>query len=711
MRRVVVMCLFVLAHVGVVFAQESVRVTIEVRSEEGPARDAEVVVNGVTQRTDAKGITVFTLPPGHVEIVVVKNGFAPASASVDLVARQDQPVTLELTRAASVEEHVTVSATRTDRGIEDQPMRVEVVDREEIDEKAMMTPGDVVMLLNETGGMRVQATSPSLGAASIRIQGMRGRYTRFLSDGLPLFGEQVSLGLMQIPPMDLGRVEVIKGVASSLYGAGAMSGVVNLVSKHPGATPERQVLFNASTRGATDAGLWYSTPLSANWGLTLLGSANGQARNDVNGDSWADIPKYERAVVRPRLFWDDKAGKSFFATVGGTWENRTGGTMPGMSLPAGGPYVEGLDTRRGDAGAAFQALTENGFVWNARASWSSQHQDHQFGETLERDDHDTGFAELTLRRTIAHHTVVAGVALERDAFRPTDTPQFAYTYTTPGVFVQDDVDLAQWLALSASARLDHHSEFGTFLSPRISGLLRRGQWSSRLSVGQGFFAPTPITEETEAAGLSRLSIAGPLRAERGTNTSIDLTRVAGPLSATLTGFYSRIVNPVDVERTAQYLLRNLAEPTTNAGVEAIAIWKTDDVSVVANYAYVHSRETTDEGRIEVPLTPRHSVGIDGAWEVGDVWRIGVEWYYTGPQRVEANPYRTESAPYSVFGVLASRRFGRIFVFVNGENLTDVKQTDWDPLLRPSRGVDGRWTVDAWAPLDGRVINGGLRIKF
>ena len=711
MRRVVVMCLFVLAHVGVVFAQESVRVTIEVRSEEGPARDAEVVVNGVTQRTDAKGITVFTLPPGHVEIVVVKNGFAPASASVDLVARQDQPVTLELTRAASVEEHVTVSATRTDRGIEDQPMRVEVVDREEIDEKAMMTPGDVVMLLNETGGMRVQATSPSLGAASIRIQGMRGRYTRFLSDGLPLFGEQVSLGLMQIPPMDLGRVEVIKGVASSLYGAGAMSGVVNLVSKHPGATPERQVLFNASTRGATDAGLWYSTPLSANWGLTLLGSANGQARNDVNGDSWADIPKYERAVVRPRLFWDDKAGKSFFATVGGTWENRTGGTMPGMSLPAGGPYVEGLDTRRGDAGAAFQALTETGFVWSARASWSSQHQDHRFGETLERDDHDTGFAELTLRRTIAHHTVVAGVALERDAFRPTDTPQFAYTYTTPGVFVQDDVDLAQWLALSASARLDHHSEFGTFLSPRISGLLRRGQWSSRLSVGQGFFAPTPITEETEAAGLSRLSIAGPLRAERGTNTSIDLTRVAGPLSATLTGFYSRIVNPVDVERTAQYLLRNLAEPTTNAGVEAIAIWKTDDVSVVANYAYVHSRETTDEGRIEVPLTPRHSVGIDGAWEVGDVWRIGVEWYYTGPQRVEANPYRTESAPYSVFGVLASRRFGRIFVFVNGENLTDVKQTDWDPLLRPSRGVDGRWTVDAWAPLDGRVINGGLRIKF
>jgi iron complex outermembrane receptor protein len=184
-----------------------------------------------------------------------------------------QDVIVELRAQPTVEETVTVVAsTRTDKRLEDQPMRVEVVDREEIDEKVMMTPGDVVMLLNETGGMRVQATSPSLGAASVRIQGMRGRYTRFLSDGLPLFGEQVSLGLMQIPPLDLGRVEVIKGVASSLYGAGAMSGVVNLVSRRPGTKPESQLLLNRSSRGATDVGLWYSTPLAEHWGLTLLAS-------------------------------------------------------------------------------------------------------------------------------------------------------------------------------------------------------------------------------------------------------------------------------------------------------------------------------------------------------------------------------------------------------------------------------------------------------
>ncbi len=676
-----------------------------------PVSGAEIVVAGKTYVTDRLGEVRIEVPPGSIDLTIVREGFAPVTTSITVVAGQVQPVSIALERPPSIQETVTVSATRTDRGLEDQPMRVEVLDHEEIDEKLMMTPGDVVMMLNEMGGMRVQATSPSLGAASVRIQGMRGRYTRFLSDGLPLFGEQVSLGLMQIPPLDLSRAEVIKGVASSLYGAGAMAGVVNLVSRRPGSKPERQLLLNRSSRGATDAGLWYSTPLSDQWGMTLLASANGQERSDVDGDGWADLPKYERIVVRPRLFWDNHAGRTFFATGGGTWEDRTGGSMPGRVLPAlGQPYAEALDTRRSDAGAAFQFLAPSGVVWSGRGSWTAQRQEHRFGETTERDDHDTGFAELTARRAIGRHTIVGGIAVERDNFQPIDVPRFAYTFTIPGVFVQDDVDVARWFAASMSARVDRHSEFGTFVSPRISGLVRRGPWSSRVSYGTGFSAPTPITEETEATGLSRLTVVGPLKPERGKSASFDITRASGPLSATLTLFHSTISDPVDVEAD-RFVLRNLAEPSTNTGVEALGVWKTDDFSFVANYAFVRSRQTTDEGRVDVPLTPRHSIGLDAAWEWEGAGRLGVEWFYTGAQRLEANPFRTESRSYSVFGVLATRRIGRVLVFINGENLTDVRQTRWEPLVRPARGVDGRWTVDAWAPLDGRNINGGVRLTF
>src|SRR4029453_10166110 len=160
-------------------------------------------------------------------------------------------------------------------------MRVEVLAREEIEEKMLMTPGDIVMMLNEMGGMRVQATSPSLGAASVRIQGMRVRYTRVLSDGLPLFGDVGGLGLLQIPPMDLGQVEVVKGVASAMYGAGAMGGIINLLSRRPAAEPEHEFLFNQSTRGATDGVAFLSAPLSQRWRTSLLAGGHWQEIQDV----------------------------------------------------------------------------------------------------------------------------------------------------------------------------------------------------------------------------------------------------------------------------------------------------------------------------------------------------------------------------------------------------------------------------------------------
>src|SRR4030095_16583824 len=126
------------------------------------------------------------IAPGQADILVTKEGFSEVTTTVTVDANQQRDVIVEL--GPALKEEITVSATRTDRRLEDQPIRIEVLPREEIEEKLMMTPGDIVMMLNEMGGMRVQATSASLGAASVRIQGMRGRYTRVLSDGLPLFG-------------------------------------------------------------------------------------------------------------------------------------------------------------------------------------------------------------------------------------------------------------------------------------------------------------------------------------------------------------------------------------------------------------------------------------------------------------------------------------------------------------------------------------------
>ena len=638
-------------------------VRVQVRAAQEPIEDAEVIVAGASHRTDASGTTTVVTAAGHVEITVVKPGFVPVTTSVQVAAGATQEVIVELQPQPTLEESLTVVAsTRTDKRLEDQPMRVEVLAREEIEEKMLMTPGDIVMMLNEMGGMRVQTTSPSLGAASVRIQGMRGRYTRVLSDGLPLFGEVGGLGLLQIPPMDLGQVEVIKGVASALYGAGAMGGVVNLLSRHPGSEPEEEFLFNRSTRGATDAVTFLSGPLSRGWSASLLGGGHWQETNDVDGDAWADLPGYARGVVRPRVFWDGGGGRTFFATTGFTYEDRSGGTPDGDVLVATGqPYVEALETRRYDAGAVGQFLIKDRYVVTARAAIARRSHDHQYGEVLERDRHATAFGEAAIRGTAARQTWVAGLAVERDAYTALDVPRFDYTFTVPGAFAQYDITASRNLSLSASARLDVHSEYGTFFSPRLSALTHAGRWTSRFSVGTGFFGPTPITEETEAAGLTRLEVRQPVEAERGLSASFDLSRSDGPLSYTATVFASRINDPLHVERSPAYLLSTLPDPTTNVGLELLGTLRKAPFSVTATYTYVQARETVNALEQDVPLTPRHSAGVVGMWEAEDVGRIGIEWYYTGRQSLEENPYEP-SASRTLLWVSWRRSSSGAFVY-------------------------------------------------
>jgi iron complex outermembrane receptor protein len=623
------------------------------------------------------------------------------------------PLPEQQVKPEPVQQQVTVFATRTEGRLEDQPTRVELLDQEEVDEKTMMTPGNIVMMLNETSGIRVQNTSPSLGSSTVRIQGMKGRYTRFLADGLPLFGQQgAGLGLLQIPPVDLGRVEIIKGVASALYGAGAMGGVVNLTTRRPGDKPARDFIVNQTTLGGTDVSGYLDGKLSAHTSGSLLGMGDWQIARDLNHDGWADLAGYDRGVVRPRFCWDNGKGVSGLITSGITYEDRTGGTLPGRGLPATGlPYIESLHSVREDIGISSQILAKGKYVVAVRGSYSSQQHRHLFGDDLERDRHELLFAEASARGAHGKQSWVVGGAYERDAYRPKDLPIYRYTYRNPGIFVQDDIQAAPWLTFSLGARADFHSQYGVLFSPRFAALMRGHGWTSRLSLGQGFSTPSALTEDTEAAGLRRLTVINPLFVERGRGLTFDLTRSWAHWTATSTLFASNVHHPLYTEQQTAYTLRSLADATENIGVENVATWRKGEFSAVASYTYTQAREKPGAVRQDVELTPRHSAGLVGTWERDNVARIGVEAYYTGTQRVDDNPYRTQSEPYVLFGFLVEKRFGRFKAYVNAEDLGNVRQTKYDPLLRPKRGPDGRWTTDAWAPLDGRVFNGGVRATF
>src|SRR5262249_55514323 len=136
---------------------------------------------------------------------------------------------------------IVITATRRPKLIQDEPLHVEVVPAEEIEENLTVQPGNLSSLLKELPSVHFQALAPGLGGAGLQLRGMPVRDTLVLTDGLPLLGtEPDAFGLLQTPPLDLERVEVIKGAASALYGGSALAGVLNLVSRP--ATSESSLL-------------------------------------------------------------------------------------------------------------------------------------------------------------------------------------------------------------------------------------------------------------------------------------------------------------------------------------------------------------------------------------------------------------------------------------------------------------------------------------
>ncbi|MFN3727687.1 MAG: TonB-dependent receptor plug domain-containing protein [Allosphingosinicella sp.] len=622
----------------------------------------------------------------------------------------------EREHAAEEEEVIIVQGTRTRRSVQDEPIRVEVITREEIEEKLLMRPGNIAMLLNETGGVRVQVTSPALGASNIRIQGMEGRYTHLLADGLPLYGGQASsLGILQIAPTDLNQVEVIKGAASALYGPSALGGVINLISRRPADFLEAEVLANATTRNGQDLTAYLSSPLGGGWSASLTGGAHRQGSQDLDDDGWIDMPFYERFTARPRLFWEGTDGASAFLTLGVMSEQRVGGTSPGRTAPDGRPFLQAQDTDRLDAGLVAGFPVAGVGTLHLRSSGMKQEHRHVFGDVVELDRHATVFGEVSLAGEEGATAWVAGVAHQVDSFRSGTFPVFNYTHDVPGVFGQIQHEATPELTLAGSARLDFHNEYGAKFSPRLSVLYRPWPWTIRASFGRGFYAPTPFIEEVEAAGLARLESLGELEAETAETVSLDIGYARGPVEASVTLFASDIdaatrLVPIAADRVR---LINASGRTRIRGSELLLRYRWDEFTVTGSYVYAHATEPvpTGAGRRRASLTPRHSAGVVAMWEEHGKGRIGVEAYYTGRQTLEDNPFRTSSRPYLHLGVLAEIVVGKVSLFANAENILDVRQTGYDPLLLPQRAPSGQWTTDIWAPTEGFILNAGIRMRF
>ena len=663
-------------------------------------------------------------------VVSELNNTESQTSTEDVHVEQDQRDTHHDERAHDEHEHeheheeeevLVVQATRLGRVVTDEPMRVELINREEIEEKALMRPGNISMLVAETGGVRVQTTSPALGSANIRLQGLYGRYTQLLSDGLPLYGGQTgSIGLLQIPPTDLGNIEIIKGSASSLYGGSALGGVINLISRKPGENFESEALLNLTTRDGQDLTTYLATPLNDNWSTSVTAGVHAQSEQDLDSDGWIDLAGYERITARPRLFWNGEDGSRLYATLGVMSEDREGGTLAGRVVNDGNSFPVTQDSQRIDTGLVFDKPLEE-MNWNVRASGMQQKHDHLFGLVVEEDTHESYFFETSLTGYSENANWAIGVAFQSEEFSSETFPDFDYGYEVPGLFSQFDYDFNEFLSTSVSARVDWHSEYGTQFSPRVSMLFKPEDWTIRGSYGRGYFAPTPFVEDIEAAGLSRLEPLQGIEEERAETASIDINRTFGDIESGITLFSSTVDGVTELEPFASSVggaldrvrLVNSPEETRIKGSELLIRFHWNDFKLTGSYLYLDSsrKAPLGAGRSQIALTPKHSAGLVAMLEEHGSYRLGFEAYYTGKQLLDGNPYRTQSKPYWHLGLLGEITFGRVSWFANAENLLNVRQTKEDPLLLLERAPSGRWTTDIWSRNDGFILNAGVRIRF
>jgi outer membrane receptor for ferrienterochelin and colicins len=328
--------------------QHTFKLSIRDSTNRSPLPGATVTIPSLKRSTaaDSSGLAVFNdLSAGSYNISVSFVGFEDKQITINLPHSKDELLEIFLQEADEEhEEEIIIEATRTSRTIANNPTRIEVISGEELAEKGNMKPGDIRMLLNESTGIQTQQTSATSYNSSIRIQGLDGRYTQILKDGFPLYaGFSSGLSIMQIAPLDLRQVEVIKGSSSTLYGGGAIAGLVNLVSKVP--TEERELSFmaNATTAAGLDLSGFYSEKYGK-LGLTIFGSRNSGSPYDPADIGLTAIPKFERYTINPRLFL---YGEKTTANVGFSYitEDRVGGSMDYIKEDVDGYYEKNYTDR------------------------------------------------------------------------------------------------------------------------------------------------------------------------------------------------------------------------------------------------------------------------------------------------------------------------------------------------------------------------------
>lgn len=670
-----------------------------------------------------QGLGILTgLPVGKMVLHISSTGYESKSLSVNIIKNQTDTIKANLDPAEETLQDVVVSTTRNNAYIKDLPVRIEVIGADDINEKIGSTPANISELLGEASGLQVLPTSANTGNMSVRIQGLEGNYTQLLQDGFPMYGGfSGGLSLLQIPPLNLKRVEIIKGASSALYGGDAIAGLVNFITKTPGTKPHFDFLMNQSQRGATDLSSFFSGRENK-LGVTLLATYDRQSANDINHDGFADLPQSETVTFNPKFFYYFNGSTTLTLSVNTTSDDRAGGDLYAIENQpdAAHPYLERNKSQRDYYQMDFTKTFRHGNTLTLKNSLSYYSREITLpGYAFGGDDWNS-YSEASYLLNWGKHKTVAGMNYITDDFMQNlslGNMPGSYAFRTFGAFVQDDWALTEDLHSEIGFRADGQNRYGFFPLPRIALLYKFGHsLFARIGAGMGYQAPTVFTTLPDQTDFSEVRpIGNGINATTSKGINADLnytTELTDGLNFTfdqnffLTSIDHPVVPEADSLGRGIYYLINANGTEVAKGMESNAKLDMDNWEFDADYTFTDATNQFDQARPHVPLDPMNKVLLTLVYEEEGDFRAGVEGYYSGRQYLTDG---SQTRDYWTVDLVAEKTFKHFSIIANIENVTDTRQSKFGPLVTGT--VNHPMFSEIYAPLAGRVANLEIRFQF
>jgi outer membrane receptor for ferrienterochelin and colicins len=722
--KLAILTVMVLCSVAVTYAQADLTVRIKDSKTKEPLAGIVVNIEGTAtgNSSDTSGFVLLThIPNGRQVIHYRAIGYVERYDTISFPRRAADTILVELESATEEMEGVVVSSTRSSRTIQDIPTRIELIDADELNEKGNMKPGDIRMLLSESTGIQTLQTSATSGNSGIRIQGMDGRYTQILKDGFPLYaGFSGGLGLLQTPPLDLKRVEIIKGSSSTLYGGGAIAGLINLISKTPAKDRELSFLVNGTSAKGLDLNGFYAQRYGK-IGLTVYGAYDANAAYAPDNTPFTAIPRFSRYTFDPRLFIYPGGNTEIEAGINTAFEKRLGGDIHYINGDNDSlhTYYEDNNTRR----VSSQLGIKHSF---SNSDLSIKNSVDHFTRVINMPAYSfngtqtSTFSEISYAAHSSKLEWILGGNYFTDAFsevRLTAIPLRNYTITTCGAFVQNTWDISKELILETGMRIDDVIHYGLAVLPRASLLYKVSRsLSTRLGGGLGYKAPTIFTEESERISYRNVLpvSADSNKLERSYGGNWDLNYKTSFMDGKVTVnlnqlfFYTHLDDPLMLTPISAntFHFENVHGHIDAQGSETNVKMKYKYFQLFLGYTYTHAYLHKGNAVEETPLTPVHHTNSVLMYELEGNIKVGAEAYYYSRQRLSDGTYGRD---YWLCGLMAEKTIKKASFFINFENMLDSRQTRFDNIYTGS--LSNPQFRDIYAPLDGFVMNGGVKVRL